>query len=68
MSECVIVDGVPRELMKFQAYLTVGRSANQRRTAVVQATLTCTDDQVDSVLDDFHSFLDTIAPEPPTTS
>jgi hypothetical protein len=68
MSEWVIVDGVPRELMKFQAYLTVGRSADQRRTAVVQATMTCTDDQVDSVLDDFHSFLDTIAPEPPTTS
>jgi hypothetical protein len=67
VSECVIVDGVPRELVKVQAYETVGRSADLRRAAVVQATLTCADNQVDSVFDDFLSFFDSIAAEPPAT-
>jgi hypothetical protein len=68
VSEWVIVDGVPRELVKVQAYETVGRSADQRRAAVVLATLTCADNQVESVFDDFLSFFDSIAAEPPTTS
>jgi hypothetical protein len=66
VSECVIVDGVPRELMKVQAFETVGRSAD-KRAAVVQATLACADDQVESVFDDFLSFFDSIAAEPPAT-
>jgi hypothetical protein len=68
VSDCHIVDGVPREVVNLQAYLPVGRSADQRGAAVVQAVLICGDNQVESMLDDFHSFLDSIAPESPTTS
>jgi hypothetical protein len=61
----VIVDGVPREMVKVQAYEAVERSADQRRAAVVLATLTCADIQVESVFDDFLSFFDGVAAERP---
>jgi hypothetical protein len=63
VSEYVFVDGRPRELTRFQVYLTMGHSFDRRRAAVVRATLTCTDDHVDEVLEDFHAFLDTLAPD-----
>jgi hypothetical protein len=51
------VNGVVRELAQFQVYLTVAVSAGHGRDAVVRAVLTCADDQIESVLDDFRSFL-----------
>jgi hypothetical protein len=68
VSEWAIVDGVPREMVKVHAYEAVECSADQRRAAVVLATLTCADNQVESVFDGFLSFFDGIAAEPPTTS
>jgi hypothetical protein len=59
----MIVDGRPHELTTFQVYLTMGHFFDRRRAAVVRATLTCTDDHLDAALDDFHAFLDALAPD-----
>lgn len=60
------VNGVTRELVQCQVYLTMAQSADQSRSAVVRAALTCTDDQVGTVLEDFRSFVRTLAPEADT--
>lgn len=57
------VNGATRDLVQCQVYLTMGQAADQSGSAVVRAVLTCTDDQVGTVLDDFRSFVRTLAPD-----
>ncbi|HET6499871.1 MAG TPA: hypothetical protein VFG87_03815 [Amycolatopsis sp.] len=59
------VNGVVRELAQFQVYLTMGWSPDHRQSAVVRATLTCADDQIADVLDDFRSFVGTLTGDTP---
>ncbi|WP_020666163.1 hypothetical protein [Amycolatopsis nigrescens] len=59
------IGGIAHELLQCQVYLVLGTSADQSRGAVVRAALTCTGDQVGAVLDDFRSFVRTLAPDTP---
>ena len=57
------VDGVSRDLVQVQVYLSVLDVADSRKRAVIRLVLTCTASQHSTSLDDFQDFVRTVRPD-----
>ncbi|MET9832336.1 hypothetical protein ABZ078_24240 [Streptomyces sp. NPDC006385] len=58
-----VVNGVPRDLVQSQVYLSMLDVTDQRRRAVIRLVLTATASQHPSVLRDFQDFVRTVRPD-----
>jgi hypothetical protein len=59
------INGVKRELVQSQVYLSMIDTEDARKRAVIRAVLTSTVEEFGSVIDDFREFLSTLRPDTP---